>query len=384
MSNDEQIQKCFLAAANRYGLVVSGYSGRDSNVMEMFDKALEQGNPFPHGIYWTVTRSSKIPESVQKFIEKARSKNINAYIVETGTFDIFLSKIWRQISDKPNALDQKVRTAIAETVSLPLPAPGNSGYPILRTNALLITQAPNKCATINTSKSITFRELNDATRDYWSDLVAVKTKKILSWGSSQNLSDALSLFSPDEPDSYEIANPTQSIKDSMVVKSFYERALANALISGKPLHLRKNRKQFYAVVDHRHADDQIFNTLKNATGYKDRTGPICGSFQKDIFWTEAVSIRLEEKNGNLWLLLRPDIWVKPLSERQNYRDEIKAKKKFRYNQKSHDFLNAWITILLGEIGDNDVKIEHLADTDFPIQFMLNSRSAFSRKESRNA
>ncbi len=384
VSNDEEIQKCFLAAANRHGLVVSGYSGRDSNVMEMFDKALEQGNPFPHGIYWTVTRLSETPESVRQFLEKARSKNVKAHIVETGTFDILLSKIWRQIQDKPENLDQKVRTAIAESVSIPLPASGNSGYPILRTNGLLITQAPDKCATISTAKNITFRDLNDATYNYRDDLVAVKTEKILSWGSGEDLADALSSFSPGEPEIHEIANPTQAIKESMVVKSFYEEALANALVSGKPLHLRKNRKQFYAVVDHRHADDQIFNALKKATGYKDGTGPVCGSFQRDVFWAEAVSIRLEEKNGNLWLLLRPDIWVKPLSERQNFRDEIKARKKYRFNQKSNEFLSAWITILLGEIGGNDVKIEHFADTGFPIQFELNTRSAFSRKESRHA
>ncbi len=33
LANDEEIQKCFIAAAGRYGLVVAGYSGRDANVM---------------------------------------------------------------------------------------------------------------------------------------------------------------------------------------------------------------------------------------------------------------------------------------------------------------------------------------------------------------
>lgn len=33
ISNDEQIQQCFLAAASRFGMIVSGYSGRDANVM---------------------------------------------------------------------------------------------------------------------------------------------------------------------------------------------------------------------------------------------------------------------------------------------------------------------------------------------------------------
>lgn len=384
VGNDEQIQECFLAAAGRYGLIVSGYSGRDANVMEMFNKALEQNNAFPHGIYWTVTRSKETPESVRQFIEKARGKNINAFIVETGTFDILLSKIWRQILDKPQDLDQKVRTAIAESVSIPLPAPATSGYPLLRTNALLVTQAPEQCSTVTTSQKITLRELNDATREYWNDLVAVKTEKILSWGSSKKLTDALSSFSPGEPESHNIANPVQAIKDSMFMKSFYEEGLARALVSGKPLYLRKNRKQFYAVVDHRCVNNELFKPLKDATGYKGSLGQICGSFQRDIFWSEAVSVRLEEKNGHLWLLLRPDIWVKPLSERQNYRDKIKGKKKYRYNRQSSDFLTAWIRILLGDLGDNDVTVEHCSDTEFPIQFTLNTRSAFSRKEGRHA
>lgn len=53
LNNDKEIRKCFLAASNRYGLIVSGYSGRDANVMSMFGEALEQNNPFPLGLFWT-------------------------------------------------------------------------------------------------------------------------------------------------------------------------------------------------------------------------------------------------------------------------------------------------------------------------------------------
>jgi NAD-dependent SIR2 family protein deacetylase len=52
MQNDQQIQKCFHAASNRYGLIVAGYSGRDANVMAMFSSALTQNNPFPQGLFW--------------------------------------------------------------------------------------------------------------------------------------------------------------------------------------------------------------------------------------------------------------------------------------------------------------------------------------------
>jgi hypothetical protein len=149
VSNDEKIQSCFMAAATRYGLVVSGYSGRDQNVMVMLDKALEQNNPFPQGLYWTVTKPSDVTDSIKALIMKARSKNVKAYVVIAGTFDIMLSKIWRQMSNKPDALDKKVRTAIAKTVSIPLPGKSSS-FPLLRTNALLITSAPTECASIST------------------------------------------------------------------------------------------------------------------------------------------------------------------------------------------------------------------------------------------
>ena len=381
LSNDEQIQKCFLAAATRYGVIISGYSGRDANVMSMFNRALEQNNAFPHGIYWAVTRISDVPDSVLEFIQKARDKNVAAYIVDTGTFDILLSKIWRQINDKADILDKKVRTAISQSVSIPLPKPSEKGYPILRTNALLVTEAPSACAVVDTAENISFKELNEAIREAQGKVLSVKTNKIMAWGSKKEIVGVLSKFHPSDPVLHTIEEPIKEIKDNTIIRSFFEEALVNALVSGKPLLIRKNRKQLYAVVDHQHINNPIFQSLKKATGYKDSLGSICGSFQRDTFWAEAVSIKLEERNGNLWVLLRPDIWVKPLQDRQNYREQIKERKRYRYNQKASDFLNAWISILLGEIGGNDITIEHFSDAEFPIKFTVNSRSAFSRKES---
>jgi len=59
-SNDSEMQRCFIAAGNRFGIVISGYSGRDSNVMEMFYTAINQNNAFPFGIFWTVTNKKDV------------------------------------------------------------------------------------------------------------------------------------------------------------------------------------------------------------------------------------------------------------------------------------------------------------------------------------
>ena len=284
VKNDKEIQRCFLAAGNHYGLIVTGYSGRDSNIMEMLNMVLDQNNPFPHGIFWTTTSLSKLPQSVIDFITKARAKNINAYIVEIETFDSLLSKIWRQVENKPEFLDAKVRTATLQKVSIELPLPSKNGYPILRTNALSITQAPNKCAAANTAQTIGFQELRDAAKNYSKDLLTIKTDKILAWGSKKSLSAALGAFSPTEPTIHEIDDPIQTIKESTIMKSFFEEALIHGLVHEKPLLIRKRGHRFYIVVDHTKTSEAVFKPLKKATGYQNRLGTISGSFQEGVFF----------------------------------------------------------------------------------------------------
>ena len=148
LSNDREIQKCFAAAATRYGLIVSGYSGRDENVMSMFRKVIDQNNAFPQGLFWTAPRISEVAESVHDLIAYASLKGVRANLVETGTFDEMLSKVWRQMPGKPQLLDEKVRTARVVSVSIPLPAPGKK-YPILRTNALAVIASPARCGAID-------------------------------------------------------------------------------------------------------------------------------------------------------------------------------------------------------------------------------------------
>ncbi len=182
LNNDQEIQKCFLAASNRYGLVVTGYSGRDENVMAMFGAALEQNNAFPQGLIWATPRISSMSELVRNFIELARTKGVNAHIIEAGTFDIMLSKIWRHIPDKPEKLDLKVRTAKAQSVSIQLPPPGKN-YPILRTNALAIIECPQYCANVVYGDTITYQELNNKFWEHQPHATFTYTDQILFWSN---------------------------------------------------------------------------------------------------------------------------------------------------------------------------------------------------------
>ena len=386
LHNDKEIQKCFLAASNRYGIIVTGYSGRDSNVMNLFRLVLEQNNPFPQGLFWVTTSISRAPEPVVELLSLAKSKGVRAHLVETGTFDIMLSKIWRQLPAKPDELDSKVRTAKAQVVSIPLPPPGKK-YPILRMNALAISEFPKCCSTVEYKKPLTYQELSEKDREHRPDIVWAYTDRLLFWGRAE---DAVKLL--DEKNiiaikGYNCENEGASIAESNIMKSFYEHALARSLCHDRPLHLRRKDKTYYAVVDNHAIDDCRLRPLKDALGYRgtpgDINGPVTG--MKGTFWAEALSIKIEQKNNAFWLLIEPDIWISPLVARKNAFDVLRAKKLRRYNNQAFNLLSAWIQVLFGSVGDGRVvEVSCFPDADCVPRFKLNTRTAYSYQGGSNA
>jgi len=380
LNNDEKIQECFVAAAGRYGLVVAGYSGRDRNIMDMFEEALAQPNPFPRGIWWTVPHVSSVTPAVIEFIEAARSRGVAAHVVETGTFDLMLYKIWRQIPDKPQELDKRVRSARAQPVSIPLPKPGKS-YPILRTNALEVIDAPRQCGMFPTVGA-TATDVFSVIRENHPNAVVSYQDGIAFWGDSTLVSKGFERLISGDICVHEIANPAAEIVKSTYMKSLYEQGIAEAICRDKPVLLRKMGRNYYAVIDSRQADSKCFMSLKAAVGFRDSLGSICGTIRElsDTQWAECVKLSLEERAGVLWLLLKPDIWIKPLANREQAQNFLRNRKLKRYNSQSYDILNAWIEILIGAIGNGTpVNVTYAANSDHPASFTISTRTAFSRK-----
>ncbi len=378
-NNDREIQKCFLAAATRYGLVVSGYSGRDENVISMFREAIDQNNAFPQGLFWTVPRLSGLAASVLDLIEHALHKGVKAHVVETGTLDELLSKIWRQVQEKPRSLDEKVRSARVASVSIPLPAPGNR-YPILRTNALPVIGLPTRCGTVEFPDAMTFSELKEKTTAEPLKAIATFTDKILFWGDEEEIIKVLTRQKVKSTPPFEFGDVMQEVAASTFVKSFFEEALVAALCSGKPLFLRRKGKTYYAVVRDDATQDKIFADLRSVLGANGQPAALTGKVPglQDVAWAEAVSIRLEERGGKVWVMLKPDIWIKPLARRQEARDFMRQRRIRRYNSKSYHLLNAWIGILLGAVGSGDsVKVSCFPETKFTANFEIGTRTAYS-------
>jgi NAD-dependent SIR2 family protein deacetylase len=376
LHNDDEIQKCFLAASTRYGLIVAGYSGRDANVMAMFNSALEQNNAFPQGLFWLTPRLSDVTDSVHELISSAREKGVRAHIIESGPFDVMLSKMWRQLPEKPEHLDLKVRTAKALPVSIPLP-PAGTRYPILR---------PRRCASVDYAASVTFRELKDKVWEHQPNAILSYTDQILFWGDPNEIYKILDKEKVKAIKDYNFDDSIVSVMQSGIIKSFFDEAVARSLCHEKPLLLRRKDKTYYAVVSHEEVKNPLLQPIKEAVGYQGKPGDITGSVpeMKKVFWAEGLSTKLEERNGSLWLLIRPDIWITPLSEREKATDFLYNKKIRRYNNQSYGLLDAWIRVLFGFIGTGqEVQISCFPDSDYSPTFSVNTRTAFSRGRGAN-
>lgn len=389
LRNDHEIQKCFVAAATRFGMVVSGYSGRDDNVIAMFREAIEQNNSFPHGLYWTVTRISRVEKPVRELMDYAHSNGVKGGIVETGTFDEMLAKIWRLVAEKNPDIDGKVRSAAAEQVRIPLP-PAGTTYPILRTNALRITGFPSACGTIDYDGALDIGQLKSVLFEKQPPCSVCHTDRILFWGDGKELAK---IYEPDRVksiSSFEIGDLIRAIDASTYLKSMVEQTVATAFVADKPLLLRKQGKTWFAITNHSEADSDVLKPLRDALSWTGKDGKVHNGVVngqvfglKDVYWAEAVSLKVEERNGQLWLLLQPDVWISPNKMREEATGFLYQKKIRRYNKQASQILSAWIEIFLGGIGKGDANVIAYKDTEHPAEFQISMRSAFSKSGDKN-
>lgn len=381
--NDEQIQKCFLAASTRFGVIVSGYSGRDSNVLEMFRTALNQNNAFPHGLIWTTIKRGELSNGVTDLIEYARSKGVMAYSIDIGTFDALFLKIWRQLPDKEAELDRLVSSGKCQSVSIDL-KPAGKNYPVLRTNALPITSLPSKCGRVIIQSAIGFSDIIEK-RKQSENLILTYTDQPLFWGDDDKIEGLFKVHGFKGIEGYTFSDAVREIASSGIIKSFFEEALVKSICTNRPLLLRRYNRTWYAIVDRKEIANSIFNRLKNAVGNKGGVGPIIGPVpgSAETKWAESVAIKLEERNGSLWLLLRPDIWIFPKTEREKSISFLKRRKISRRNTEAYSILNAWLEIFFGEniVGSHkEVETSFFPKSNYASQFRIMTRTAFSAQE----
>ncbi len=383
---NEELSKCLVNAANRFGLILAGYSGRDASVMTLLHEALGSNNPFPHGLFWTGLKGSAPLPAVDELLTAAKDKGVQSGYVEIETFDALMLRLWRNIEDKPAALDHKVRKTEVSDVSIPLPGPGRAN-PLIRMNALPVLSAPAQCQKLNFRTPKTWKDLRTAQKSVPGTLIVTRADDVLCWGLAENIKKA---FSDDLISTEPVAVPSDlSAANNLPIKGFVEEALCNALARGKPLVSRSSRAGTYLIANALANNKSALKPLLDVTGQI--TGDVRGVFtpvtddfpeSEQVRWAEAVQVSLDIRDGRLWLLLNPDIWIWPKRARRVSAEFLDHRRGNRYNQIFDSLLDAWVRIILGT-DERNAEItasafEEGSEAENPA-FLLGSRTGFSKR-----
>lgn len=101
-----------------------------------------------------------------------------------------------------------------------------------------------------------------------------------------------------------------------------------------------------------------------------------------VTWAEAVRVSIDFKNGQLWLLLDPDISIWPTRARKIAVDFLDQRRGDRYNKTYNALLDAWVRIILGTDERNAEITFSAFDGGIGAEnpsFRVASRTAFARR-----
>lgn len=102
---------------------------------------------------------------------------------------------------------------------------------------------------------------------------------------------------------------------------------------------------------------------------------------EQVCFAEAVQVSIEEKNGRIWLVVDPEIWIWPKTARLLAADFLERRRKDRFNEKADHILSAWCQVVLGTADRNSaVVLSPFAsgDADENPVFTIGTRTAYAR------
>ncbi len=385
-TQNDALAQCLTNAANRFGMVVAGYSGRDHSIMSLFRSVLKSPNPFPHGLFWTSIKGSPIHPGVSDLLSQAREAGVQACRVPIETFDALLLRLWRNTPNKTPGLDANVRKSRLSFVQIPLPLPGNA-KPLVRLNAVPVLARPTQCLKLTFDAPKEWKDLRQAQKKQDRKIICTKGKAILAWGTEADVKHA---FGNDliKIEAYDLSIDFTA-PESLYVQRFCEEALCLALSRGKPLRHTARRSDTFLHVDSRATDKTELEPLRKVVS--NTSGTIAGleapvteehPVPVAVKWAEAVRVSLDVKHGQCWLLLIPDIWIWPIAARQSAVDFMDQRRGDRFNKKYNELLDAWIQVLFGTSAHNIEMTLSAFSAGTPQEnptFQLGNRTAFTRR-----
>lgn len=372
---EAQLKDILYHACISNGLCIMGYSGRDTSIMEVLNKALNHSTCYTNGIFWFTKQGSSPIKAVDDFISKVKSKNIQAEIIEIETFDTAWAEIIKGVPNLPaNDLSQ-LNANYFKRSNVQVPSKGNK-YPIIRFNAIKIVELPTSCRLIKCNAGGT-KEIREQIDKEKASLLAIRKKSgIVGFGSDFEFEKLFSNIDKIEKDVYQIPDSDLNHEDSSI-KGLITESLLQALVREKPLLAIRRRQRYLIIANPKMLDDIVFANLKNELNQQ-----LKGTIPNTrLQWVVAVEIQLQKKFSEYIMIVSPTILARRTDsevDRLQIAPFIKEATARWYNGKYPKILDAWLDIFFA--GQEEIKISAFGDLKegFNANFKLLRKSVITK------
>lgn len=380
----------FVQAAQRYGLIVAGYSGRDASLMEALDEATRAPTPLPGGLYWCRRPGEEPLPGVTALLTAARNRGVDARWVVVHTFDELIGQLLLTCDVPPRmqgVLDQSRPPRRRESFTVPA---RHGHWPILRLNCLQLSQFPVVCRQVECDIEGT-AAVREALRAAGTRAVATRRSSgVIAFGYDDDLRAVLAPFNIRSWALGSIATDRLCRDGSSDLGLLYD-GLTASLARERPLAARWAGGAHYLAVDPESADDPALVPLRRVlaqlSGRRHGVpggGELTGRIGADgPTWTEAARLRLAFHYDALWLVFEPVVWIEKTCELdRDVRMAFTGPRTWhRYNPVANDLFDAWARILRGSNGECSL-FGITEEMGVDAAFRLDERTGFSRHMGR--
>jgi hypothetical protein len=366
---DTRMRQLLVESCRRFGLILAGYSGRDDSIMDALDEALQHGGAFPNGLFW-LHRGDDLPLArVQSLLSKAKASGVEAALVRIQSFDEMMRDLIRLI----RGIDTKALDVFASERQRRSGAPapsGRLGWPVVRLNAIQLTQVPNVCRRV-VCEIGGHAEAREAVQQAEVRVLVSRVRAgVLAYGSDADVRKAFGAHGITEFDLHAI--DSKRLRYESGERGLLREALSLAIARCRHLeHTRRRSADLFRPLD---VEDPAWAPLRRLVS------PLSGIVEgfADLRWREGIGTRLDWADDRLWLLVEPRIVFDGLTDdnRAAATDFAREKTVKRYNRVLNDLVGFWASVLAGT-GD-ELRAVDISDGVEAV-FTLSADTAFSRR-----
>ncbi len=366
---DQRLRQVLIESCHRFGLVVAGYSGRDSSVMDALGQAVAQPGAFPSGLFW-LHRGEEPPFGrVVELLTLAEKAGVESALVRIENFDEVMRDLVRTAKGIDTSALQSYATDRRRWSAAPSPQ-GSKGWPVVRLNALPVVLSPTVCRRVVCNIG-GYAEARAAVGIAEVDLPVARVRAgVLIYGADADVRKAFVPHGITEFDLHTIE--TKRLRYDSGERGLMREALTRAICRERKLKsIRRSSSDLLMPVD---VQEETWEALRGLVGKL--SGTVLDF--PELQWFEGVGTRLDWADNRLWLLIEPRTVFNGISANNKAAatDFARERTVKRYNRQLNDLLAFWAGLLAGN--GTDLRALGVGDGVDAV-FRLSSDTGFSRR-----